>query len=160
MAVEVRQFGVQARELQLRRGRKPIHRAQEDAGASAVHGHGNGRMSFRLDFIFNRADEDRVFNYAVDAAPGGEVSANSLGRHVLNLLGGGWTREKRRADCQNEEGRDSGVRNRSRATKSAVKRPGMEKQPHSLTVPQNYCDWGRRGELRGRTDGCYKGRGF
>ncbi len=94
MAVQVRQFGVEARELELRGRRKPIHGAEKNAGARAVHRHGNGRMSLRLDFIFNRADEDRVFDDGDDDATGREVHDDFFGGDVLNLLGGHLAREK------------------------------------------------------------------
>ena len=87
MAVESGQFGIQARELKLRRGRKPVHGAEEDAGAGAVHLHGNGRMRLRLNLIFNRADEDGVFDHGDDDATGREVDDDFLGGDILNLLG-------------------------------------------------------------------------
>jgi hypothetical protein len=96
--VEVRQFGVEARERELRGGRKPIHGAEEDAGAGAIHCHGNGGMSLCLDFIFNRADENRIFDDGNNDAASGEVYDDFFGGHILNLLGGGWTRRENEAD--------------------------------------------------------------
>ena len=146
MAVEVRQFGVEARQLELRRGRKPIHGAEKDAGAPAVHLHRNGRMGLRLDLIFNRGDEDGVFDDGDDDAAGREVYDHFFSGHVLDLLGSTRARGKRDGDCQNEERRDLRMKLASRTTKSAVKRPKVEKQRHPLTVPQNYCDRGKRGK--------------
>jgi len=99
MAVEVRQFGVEARELELRGGRKPIHGAKKDAGTSAVHCYGSGGMGLRLDFIFNGANEDRVFDDGNDDAASGKVYDDLFGGHILNLLRGSWRRAKQEGDC-------------------------------------------------------------
>src|SRR6202167_6639851 len=89
MAVEMGQFGVEACQLKQRRGRKPVHGAEQDAGASAVHLDRSGRMGLRLDLVFKGADQDGVFDYGDDNATGGEVYDDFLGGHILNLLGGG-----------------------------------------------------------------------
>ena len=78
-------------------------------------------MGLHLDFIFDCADEDRIFDDGDYDAAGGEVDDDFFGRHILNLLGGSWTRGKQEGDRQNEERRDSRVRIRSRATKPGVK---------------------------------------
>jgi hypothetical protein len=55
-------------------------------------------MSLRFDFVFNRADKDRVFDDGYDDAPGGEVYDDFFGGNVLNLLGGSWARRESEAD--------------------------------------------------------------
>lgn len=128
MAVEVGQFGVQARKLELRRGRKPVHGAKEDAGACAVHLHGSGRMSLRLDLIFDRADEDRVFDDGDDDTTGREVYDDFLGGHILDLLGGGWRRRKSKTDHRGKQKYRRGI--------PVAAASGAGKPAHSSTVPQ------------------------
>jgi hypothetical protein len=99
-------------------------------------------MGLHLDFIFDRANEDRIFDDGNDDPTGGKIYDNFFGGHILNLLRGGWARIKQEGDRHSEKRRDPRVRIRSRAMKPAVRRPGMEKQQHSLTVSQNYCYWG------------------
>jgi hypothetical protein len=55
-------------------------------------------MGLRLDFIFNRADEDRVLYNSDDDATGRKVYDDFFGGHILNLLGGGWRRVKQEGD--------------------------------------------------------------
>src|ERR1700691_202925 len=128
MAVEMGQFGVEACQLKQRRGRKPVHGAEQDAGASAVHLDRSGRMGLRLDLVFNGADEDGVFDHGDDNATGGEVYDDFLGGHILNLLGGGWRRRNSETeDCAKQKYRPRV----SLAAASAAQKP-----THSSTVPQ------------------------
>src|ERR1700733_13430182 len=128
MAVQVGQFGIEACQLKQRRGRKPVDGAQQNAGASAVHLDGSGRMGLRLDLVFDGADEDGVFDYGDDNATGGEVHDDFLGGHILNLLGGGRRRrESETDDCAKQKYR-RGV--------SVAAANDAQKPTHSSTVPQ------------------------
>jgi hypothetical protein len=85
-------------------------------------------MGLRLDLIFNRGDEDRVFDDGDDDAAGREVYDHFFSGYILNLLGGGWRRRKSETDCRDKQKDCRGT--------SVAAANDAEKPAHNSTVPQ------------------------